>query len=201
MADMNIEFPVDVRRNNNQKSKNYGQLYAVSYVKNTLSTRGLAQHIADHGSLCTLEVVQLVLGQLSKCVPELLSQGVGIQLDGLGTFYPTLEASRGYDSLQELVSAGADQAVRGVHIRFRPVGDNILNLTSRNFKARCTLRLRDYVEVDKASGGDGSREVRVKQRMPIGDYLLNGGFLTSGGSDGTGSSGSGSDGSEPDVRP
>jgi hypothetical protein len=87
----NIELKVNLRKNNNEKSDQFGKYYAELERRRTLSLKGLAKHIADHGSIFTRDVIEGVLSKLTQCVPELLSQGVPVKLDGLGTFYPTAD--------------------------------------------------------------------------------------------------------------
>ena len=62
MAQVNsIELRVNLRKNNNEKSDNFGKLYAELDTNKTLSLRGLAKHIADHGSIYTRDVITGVL--------------------------------------------------------------------------------------------------------------------------------------------
>ena len=84
-----VEMKVNLRKNTNEKSDQFGKYYAELERKRTLSLRGLAKHITDHGSIYTRDVVEGVLIKLTQCVPELLAQGQPVKLDGLGTFYPT----------------------------------------------------------------------------------------------------------------
>ena len=46
----------------------------------------------EHGCLAGLDAIQAVLAKLSECIPEIVSQGYGVMLDGLGKFYPTLKS-------------------------------------------------------------------------------------------------------------
>ena len=187
MAQLNITFPVDLKQEMRSSNANYGRVYACNFVETTLSTKGLAQHIAEHGSLVTLEVIMLVLNQLSKCIPELLAQGLGIQLDGLGTFYPKVSTN------------GPANMVKGVHMRFRPIKDELLDLTSRNFKARCDLAFRNVVRYQMTEDDKG-RKIYKRAMQPLTDYLANPliTFDYEGGAD----SGDSGDGGDPDpVRP
>lgn len=82
----------------------------------TLNLRGLAQHIADHGTVFTRDVVEGVLTKFTTCMVELVKQGVAVKLDGLGTFHPTL-SSKGAESP---VGYNIRDYIKGVHIRFAP---------------------------------------------------------------------------------
>ena len=102
MATNKIEMHVDLVRNTNQKSDYYGKYYGRAVRTSTLNTRGLSEHIAQHGSIWTVDVVEGILRKLASCVPELVGQGVAVKLDGRGTFFPTLENKK----------EGADSAAR-----------------------------------------------------------------------------------------
>ena len=173
MADLNIKFPVDLKQENCSSRANYGKWYPTNFVATTLSTKGLAQHIAEHGSICTYEVILLVLNQLSKCVPELLSKGYGVQLDGIGTFYPKVEVTQAANTVAEASEKGVDAMVAGVHMRFRPIKEELLDLTSRNFKARCELEFRNVVKYRKVTDEETGKQTWQKAMQPIASYLAN----------------------------
>ena len=50
MATNKIEMHVDLVRNTNQKSDYYGKYYGRAVRTSTLNTRGLSEHISQHGS-------------------------------------------------------------------------------------------------------------------------------------------------------
>ena len=200
MADLNIKFPVDLKQENRSSNANFGKWYPTNFVESTLSTQGLANHIAEHGSLVTYEVIMIVLNQLSKCVPELLSQGIGVKLDGLGTFYPRVESAQGFNTVELASQAGADAAVAGVHMRFLPIKEELLNLTSRNFKTHCTLEFRNVVKYRQVTDETTGKKSWQKAMQPIADYLAN--PLIDFEYSGTVTPDGGDDGGDPDpVRP
>ena len=136
MAKEKISMAYDLKQNCNENSPTYGLWYPRAVRRDTLSLRGLADHIADHGSIYTRDVVLGVLSKFTTCLVELVSQGTGVKLDGLGTFYPTLEAS----GSESAVGYDVNAHVRGVHIRFLPESANLDNITSRTFKQKCVLQ-------------------------------------------------------------
>ena len=71
-----------------------------------------------------------VLTAFLDCMVELLSAGVAVKLDGLGTFYPTME-SKGAESP---VGYNVRDYLKGLHIRFQPEGATEDNITSRVLK-------------------------------------------------------------------
>ena len=165
MAELNIQFPVDLCKNNNESSTKYGRIYARTPRRNTLNTRGLAKHVAEHGSICTFETMMLVLNQLAICIPELLSQGHSVELDGLGTFTPTIASADGAKDVPAALAKGPDGMVKGVRMRFIPNNTDLLALTSKKLKAKCSLKFQDYVDVQKKTV-DG-KEASYTTRVPL----------------------------------
>ena len=215
MANQNITMPIDIKQDNNALSSSYGKWFARVHRLGTLSTEGLAQHMAKHGSLCTEEVLGLVLKQLSKCVPELLAMGVPVKLDGLGIFYPTVEnVKMGAASVAEASQMGAEGLVKGVHIRFQPEGSDLRDITSRSFKKKCELRLENVVAISLVTAEVDGEEVvtrRLQKSRPISDYLAaeaqfgdgwsNGGTPSNDGGNGGDGGDGGDDDDEPTIRP
>ena len=84
---------INLRQNKIVGSSAYGKYYPEVDQQKTLSLRGFAKHMTDHGSLYGRAIVEGVLMQITDCLPELVAQGVPVQLGNLGTFYPTAEVA------------------------------------------------------------------------------------------------------------
>ena len=136
MANTKISMLYDLHQSNMENSPSYGKWYPRVVRRDTLSLRGLADHISDHGSIYTRDVVLGVLTKFTACLIELVSQGIGVKLDGLGTFYPTLEAK----GASTPISYDINSNLVGVHIRFNPEDVKLDQITSRAFKQKCTLQ-------------------------------------------------------------
>ena len=136
MAKEKISMAYNLSQSNNENSPTYGKWYPQPVRRDTLSLRGLADHIADHGSVYTRDIVVGVLTKFSTCLVELVSQGIGVKLDGLGTFYPTFE-SRGAETP---VGYDVNSYVKGIHIRFWPENAELDKITSRAFVEKCVLK-------------------------------------------------------------
>ena len=178
MPSNTIVMPIDIKQNRNALSKVYGHYFPEVHCRQTLSTYGLAKHMADHGSLVSEEVLRLVLGQLVKCVPELLAQGVPVKLDGLGIFRPYAKSvPGGAASVEEASQMGANNLVDGIRIRFIPESEDLRDLTRKVFKKKCALRLDNVIELTNVEDTDPvSGETVVKRRLrnytPLADYGL-----------------------------
>ena len=163
MARNEIAMLVDLYQNRNTASKTYGKFYGRVFNRETLSLKGFAKHMMEHGKRITYEELVLTLQQAVSCLKELALQGVPVKLDGLGTFYPSME-STGANSIEAydpLVN------VQGVHLNFRPeaAGDADEKLTSRVLKDQCTFKMNDYV-IPHYKMVDGKKKVWY-ERHPI----------------------------------
>ena len=168
MAVNKISMAINYRKNKGTLNSN-GKYYAEVDRQKTLSTRGLAQHLKDHNCMVGRDAIMAVLIKLSECVPELLSQGVGVKLDGLGTFYPSVDGQKlGKDTLAKAVEAGANAMINGIKINFSPENTKGEKLTSRAFKEQCVFEF-GYVVESEVRTVDG-KERRVQKKTPI-SYL------------------------------
>lgn len=138
MAKNAIELEYDLKQYNNDKSTANRLWFPRAVRRGTLSLRGLADHIADHGSVYTRDVVIGVLTKFTICLVELLKQGQAVKLDGLGIFYPTLEAM-GADTP---VGYNINEFVKGVHIRFNPDQTELDDISSRKLSSQVAFRQR-----------------------------------------------------------
>ena len=71
MARENITFLVNLRKNEDSTSKNYGQYYPEVEPKEPMSLKGFARHLSEHGKLATYEMLVLVLQNIVSCMKEL----------------------------------------------------------------------------------------------------------------------------------
>jgi predicted histone-like DNA-binding protein len=164
MARNTITLRYNLRTNKNTKSKSYGKYFAEVDRRNTLSTRGLARHISEHNSSYGEDVVLGLLNKLSKCIPELVGQGVGVKLDGIGTFYPTLQnKAGGADSPADFTG----DMIERVHVRFTPDGSQLDNITSKVFREKCSLEAANVIET---TGSTATHDLH-RTFIPIADWL------------------------------
>ena len=131
----------EVTQNQNSKSRAYQKWYAHAKNLETLNTRKLAQHISDHGSLYTTDVVFGVLEKFRSCLVEMLLNSKKVKIDGLGTFYTTIENSGGAESKEKF---SVQQNIEALHIRFLPEQEQEMNLSSRQF-----LKKAEFISVDQ----------------------------------------------------
>ena len=101
----------------NVKSPVNNRWFAYVNSNGILSTRGLANHMVDHGMTNKSDVLAM-LSKLSECIPELVAQGYSVKLDGIGIFYPVIaNAKGGADSVEDF---SVTKNIAGVRFRFKP---------------------------------------------------------------------------------
>ena len=177
----------EVYQNQNEHSTAYGKWYGrVKYLE-SMNTRKLATHISEHGSIYTPDVVYGVLEKFRSCLVEMLLNSKKVKIEGLGTFYTTLECKKGGALSKDKFSISSN--IEGLHIRFLPEQTTEENISSRQF-----LKQAEFVNIDSLlkkedaeepeGGGDdnGSGE--------------NGGENTNGGNTGGGNTNGGTSGGE-----
>ena len=97
---------------------------------------------------------------------ELVLQGQPVKLEGLGTFGPSLESTKGgARSVQAAMDAGLDTLIEGVHMNFTPENTKGEKLTSRALKAECVFDAGYVVESIKQTVGDKVK--RFQNKTPI----------------------------------
>ena len=71
----NPQFEINVRKNTNANNPGYGKYYPKAKEKQTISLRGLTNHMAGHNCIYGRDIIEGVLTKMSSCITELLSQG------------------------------------------------------------------------------------------------------------------------------
>ena len=153
MATQKIAMGINLRQNKIIGSSAYGKYYPEVDTQKTLSLRGFAKHMTDHGSLYGRAIVEGVLMQITECLPELVAQGVPVQLGNLGTFYPTAEVAKDAAVLDipQMDGLNPNDIVKAIHIRFLPDATKLDNLCGPKFKDACTLELRNIIDTQKVT--------------------------------------------------
>ena len=149
----------ELRQNKNQLSKIYGKWFAHSKAVETMNTRKMAQHISEHGSVYTTDVVFGVLEKFRSCLVEMLLESKRVKIDGLGTFFTTIENEAGGAKSQD--EFNVNKNLKALHIRFMPEGEQEMNISSREFIKKAEFINAEafagaLVEDEPSNGGNGS---------------------------------------------
>ena len=137
MATNTLIMSYVLKKMTNVKSPVNNRWFAHVNRQGTLSTRGLADHMIEHGLVGNRGDVVAMLAKLSECIPELVAQGYGVKLDGIGIFYPTIANKKGgADSVEDF---SVTKNIDGIRFRFTPDSTNLDDMTSKAFGKRVTL--------------------------------------------------------------
>ena len=132
-----------LRKFKNARSSANNRWFA--YVNRTgiLSTRGLANHMIEHGMTSKADVLAM-LAKLSECIPELVAQGYSVKLDGIGIFYPVIANVKG--GAETEADFTVSQNIKGVRFRFKPDSTDLDDLTTKAFGKKVTFGNGYYQE-------------------------------------------------------
>ena len=174
----------EVKQNQNEHNAAFGKWYAQVKALETLNTRKLANHISEHGSLYTPDVVYGVLEEFRSCLIEMLLNSKKVKIEGLGTFYTTLENQKG--GAQSKDKFNVNSHLKALHIRFLPEQTTEENISSREF-----LKKAEFINVDSLLKTEES-----ESQAPAGNGGSTGGSDNTGGGSTGGSTGGGSTGGD-----
>ena len=144
MATNTLIMSYVLRKFKNARSSANNRWFAYVNRQGTLSTRGLAQHMVEHGMIGNRAEVQAMLTKLSECIPELVAQGYGVKLNGIGIFYPTIANVKG--GAESVADFNLAQNVKGVRFRFTPDSTDLDDLTTKAFGKKVTFGNGYYQE-------------------------------------------------------
>ncbi len=164
MAVNKISMGINYRKKTNSRMTGNGNYFAEVDRRETLTTRGLAEHLKEHGCLAGLDAIQAVLVKISQCVPELVAQGIGVKLDGLGIFYPTIKNKKGGATETQMLDKDYNPTslIEGVHVRFSPESTDLDNLTSKQFLTRSvTTASQNIVKAVERTINGKTRKIRT----------------------------------------
>ena len=170
MARSEIPMVINLRQNTNDDSTAFGKWFAEVDSKEPLNLKGLAKHMTEHGKISSLEMCQLVLGEMVKCLVHLLREGQPVKLDGFGTFSPSVDGQgNGKNDIETAVAAGPDAMINGIRINFNPENSKGEKLTSRALKEECVFSY-GYVVQSEIRTINGKKK-RFQKKTPI-SYVL-----------------------------
>ena len=134
-----------LKQNNIKNSKIYGKWFAHGKTIETLNTRKMANHISEHGSIYTPDVVFGVLEKFRSCLLEMLLNSKRVKIDGLGIFFTTIENEKGGALKKEDFSPAKN--LKALHIRFLPDQEAETNISSREF-----IKKAEFVNAETFAG-------------------------------------------------
>ena len=183
---------INLRQNKITGNAGYGKYYPEVDVQKTLSLRGFAKHMTDHGSVYGRDLLEGVLIKITECLPELVSQGIPVQLGGLGTFYPTAQVKKdaAVSSIAEMDGLNPNDIVEAIHIRFLPDSSKLDNISGRAFKEACALELRNIVDTQEVTVNGKIRKMQTLTPISTAVAVTRAGGASSGSNTGSNTGGS-----------
>ena len=134
-----------LKQNKVKNSKINGKWFAHGKTVEVLNTRKMAQHIAEHGSIYTPDVVFGVLEKFRSCLLEMLLNSRRVKIDGLGTFFTTIENEPGGAAKKKDFTP--QKNLKALHIRFMPDQEAETNISSREF-----IKKAEFVNAEAFAG-------------------------------------------------
>ena len=190
----------EVYQNQNSYSQAFGKWYGRVKNLESLNTRKLATHISEHGSIYTPDVVYGVLEKFRSCLIEMLLNSKKVKIEGLGTFYTTLECNKGGAVSKDKFNVNSH--VKGLHIRFLPEQEQENNISSRQFlkqaefiNVESLMKNEDSDSGDAGNGGTQQGNGSGSQNSGTGSVTPSGGGSSQSGGDSGGSQNGGNSGS------
>jgi predicted histone-like DNA-binding protein len=133
-------------QNKNKKRNTFGKTYPRVVNTGTVNLDGLCEHIQEHGSMWTDDVVSGVVKKTIKCIQELLLDSHKVKLNGLGTFYlkPLLRLGTDEDGIAKYGGLENEEEfmVQNVDLRlgFQPDMSNDSRFVSPNLTRKASRR-------------------------------------------------------------
>ena len=131
MATNTLTMGYVLRKFKNARSSANNRWFAYVDNKGVLSTRGLAQHMKEHGVVGNRADIENILIRLSECIPELVAQGYSVKLDSIGIFFPTIANTKG--GAETPAEFNVAQNIQGVRFRFKADSTDLDDLTTKAF--------------------------------------------------------------------
>ena len=143
---------INLRQNTNDDSTAYGKYFAEVERKEPINLKGFCRHMTEHGKIASYQMCELVVKQVVECLKELITQGQPVKIDGLGTFYPSVDGGM----------------INGIYLNFQPENTKGEKLTSKALKDDCIFEWGYVIKSMKKT--IGGKERRYQEKIPISTY-------------------------------
>ena len=131
MAKNNLTMGYVLQKVVNPTSRVNNRWFAWVDYQGTLSARGLAEYLQNLGVRLDRGTLEEVIVRLAQAIPEIVAQGYGVQIPGLGIFHATIANKKGGAASAEEFTI--QKNIKGVRFHFRPSSTDLDNLTVKQF--------------------------------------------------------------------
>mgnify|MGYP002525984280 CR=1 FL=1 len=146
---------INLYKNNNMNSENYGNYYGRVESNEVLSLNDLAQHMSDHNTPYSRGVIKGVLTDMVRCIRELVLDGYGVKLDDLAIFKPAISS----DGVQTPADYDLGTNVKAVRLLCQATGTmrrgELKKVASLGFSTY-SKKLREPAPGTGGNGGGGT---------------------------------------------
>ena len=161
---------LNVYKNNDSTSEQYGKAYARVDYKEELDLMGLAKHMSEHHTPFTEGTISGILTDMVKCIRELALQGITIKIPDLAIFKASVEANAcsRYGIMKAAIGAKTARvnnqtvetgnAVKNVKLLAYSTGDFRREELNKVTTLGWTKKAQELIDADKAQmnqGGNG----------------------------------------------
>ena len=146
----------EIYQNQVEDHPSNGKYFARVKTIETLNTRKMANHIAEHGSIYTPDVIFGVLEKFRSCLIEQLLNSRKVKIDGLGIFYLTAECAKGGAESPEKFNV--QKNIEALHIRFLPDKEQETNISSRQFLKKASFVNKAALFKDAEEDAEGAED-------------------------------------------
>ena len=144
----------EIYQNQVEDHPSNGKYFARVKTIETLNTRKMANHIAEHGSIYTPDVIFGVLEKFRSCLIEQLLNSRKVKIDGLGIFYLTAECAKG--GAESAEKFNVQKNIEALHIRFLPDKEQETNISSRQFLKKASFVNKSALFKDAEEDAEGA---------------------------------------------
>jgi hypothetical protein len=144
MAKNNLTMGYYLQKVVNPTSRVNNRWFAWVDYQGTLSTRGLAEYLISLGVRLDRGTLEEVIVRLAQAIPEIVAQGYGVQIPGLGIFHATIANKKGGAASAKDFSI--QKNIKGVRFQFRPDSTDLDSITTKEFGKKVSFSNGYYKE-------------------------------------------------------
>ena len=149
MAKNNLTMGYVLQKVVNPTSRVNNRWFAWVDYQGTLSARGLAEYLQNLGVRLDRAMLEEVIVRLAQAIPEIVAQGYGVQIPGLGIFHATIANKKGGAASAKEFTVSKN--IKGVRFQFRPDSTDLDNITTKAFGKKVSFGNGYYKEEQGAT--------------------------------------------------
>ena len=142
---MAINYSLGLRKTNPSDKDSEKKVYAYAQFHEVLDIDQMADHIQEHGSPFTADIIVGMARKLMGCVREQLLLGNKVKLGRLGSFYTTI-IGEGVDDAEKFNPA---EHIKDIRVHWEPGKDFLSLIDSATFRYMATRRQQTQAKKDE----------------------------------------------------